>query len=257
MNGSKNRDEWHNKDWTYSCLVTFQKQEPNHNAIMLKNLLTVFALLLLVGTLKAQPPIQIEYLLVPNEAVAEYEKQQQQEMKPLHQSLLEAKNIYAWYHYKSRFPIGADAFYNYIVVTVCSDHEVLKKRNTNIFYQEYITRTEIYYPNRTIRSPDYGVLRTPYISVDFIKKTDQAGKDYIEEMQQNVKPLLDQRVRDNVVANYSIFDMHSASEAVNYDHVLVTRYNSFQGAETPAPIELKGKNLRVKTVLWQLLEIVF
>lgn len=224
---------------------------------MLRNLFFVSALLLLVGNLKAQPPIQIEYLLVPDEAVADYEKRQHQEMKTLHQTLLEAKNIYAWYHYKSRFPIGADAFYNYIVVTVCSDHEVLKNRNTKIFYQKYITRTEIYYPNRIIRSPDYGVLHTPYISVDFLKKTDQSGNDYIEEMRQNVKPLLDQRVRDKVVANYSIFDMQSSSETVNYDHVLVTRYNSFQAAETPAPIELKGKNLRVKTVLWQLLEIVF
>lgn len=209
------------------------------------------------GLAFSQPPIQIEYILVPDEAMASYEQTQHQKMKNLHQELLDQKKIYAWYHYKSRFPIGSDEFYNYIVVTVCADYEVLKQRNEKIFYQNHITKTEIYYPNRTIRSPEYGIIRTPYLSVDFLQKSGEDDMVYQAEMQEQVKPLLDQRVKDKVVVNYSIFDLESSSEKVNYDHVLVTRYSSFQGAEVPAPIELEGKNQRVKTVLWQLLEIVF
>lgn len=214
-------------------------------------------LLLVVFVTQAQVPIQIEYLSVPVNEIENHETYQNVDMKAYHRKLLEEKKIYAWYHYRSRFPIGTESEYNYIVVTVASNEKALEARNLEVTYSEKVSIREVYNPNVEVRSPDYGIIQTPYITVDFLNAKLDDYEKYILSMKDNVKPLLDQRVKDKVVVNYSIFDLKESSFEAAYNHVLVTRLPSIEAAKVEAPIVSGDLNERVKSVLWELQEIVF
>lgn len=218
-------------------------------------------LMLLPLTATAQVNILIEYVDVPEEAMEHYRRVQEQEMKPYHQALLDAGKIYVWYDYQVRFPKGAGASYNHVVVTVLADSSLLLTRDRKIPYREYVAFTEIYRPDYELRSPNYGSMASAYSTINFWHAEPARLQDVRAYMEREMKPTFNGFVDSGQWLTWSVFRRVWPAEAERpYNHVLVTRHAGFDQAEHAAPFSDQAgpgnQPTRIKAELWKLHNIV-
>lgn len=229
------------------------------------------SILLLILVLGWQAPLHaqevdilIEYVKVPEAEKQAYRQLQETQMRRYHQDLFDAKRIYAWYDYEVRFPRGAAADYNHVVVTVMAEKAVRAERDQAIGYKPYIVSKEIYQPVYDLRSPDYGSLVAPFSSINFWHAEPSKTAEVHDYIRATFKPDFDKRVANQEWLTWSAFKRVVPAEADRpYNHVIVTRHPNFAEVEHPLPFATERSGqvrprvpVLVKSELWMLHTII-
>lgn len=123
---------------------------PQHRSLIPLALLTVTGLHASPAT--AGVAVAVEYLNFPRGETA---RLREALSGPARQAVVERgerREIYAWYHYRVRFPLGSAREYSDVVVTVWADFARVEDPSSSAAYEHWIHDTEIYQPVPGVRS---------------------------------------------------------------------------------------------------------
>lgn len=216
-----------------------------------------------VGPASGQVDILVEYLDVPSADLAEFVATQREEMRPLHQRLLDEGKIYAWYDYAVRFPLGENAEYNHVVVTVFSDPAYKAERNAAIPYRRFIHHTEGASPVAESQSRGYGTIASAYSSINFLHVPEGERESFEARLHETLGSRLDGLISDGKWLTWALFRSKDLPPGTRHNQVIVARHASFADAEDAIPFRIgrvaervEGEPTLVKAQLWRLLDIV-
>ncbi len=231
-----------------------------HRHVYAKRLMQAIWLLWIMAVFPAAAAadmaVLIEYIDVPANERDKFEQTVTNTVRQLNLDRKDNNQIFAWYHYRVRFPYGSGRDYSDVLVTVFTDFSSLERAEISAAYRQWVHRTEIYQAAPGIRSENYaGQVEFTHITVSFLHHGPDREK-FLHEMRDNVKPMLEQKRIDGTVVNWSLFAKRlpdGNSEA--YHCAVVARYNGFKHIENPL---LDGPIARhlVKSECWELAGIV-
>lgn len=220
----------------------------------------VAAAVLLLALASAAPSasvvVYVQYLDVPPADLEAFDSAMAGPVREVAEARLEDARIFAWYHYRSRLPLGLDADYTDVLVTVFTDPASLDDPRVSEGYDRWVARAEVFEPVPGIRSEDYyGKVRYTHITVDFMTPGGAGAETFLDVMRRRVKPRLQARADSGTVVNWALFARRDATGDAGYDFAVVSRFDGFSNLETPQIAGAGGEYLR-RSAIWRLMDIV-
>lgn len=225
---------------------------------MRRNTVTALAVIVLVSVVtpaSAGVAVLVEYLDVPAEA--EFASLVAGPVRTVNQARLERGEIFAWYHYSARFPLGRSRAYTDVLVTVFRDFSSLEDPAVSEAYAAWVHDSEVFQGVPGIRSADYyGKVEYSYLTVDFLTAGPEGAEAFLTAMRDQVMPRLQKRADAGEVVNWALFARRlPAGKARGYEYALVSRFKGFGQLETPQITSAEADRL-YESAAWKLVDII-
>lgn len=219
--------------------------------------LAAAVLLLVARPAAAAVAVHVEYLAVPPESAAEFRAAVTGPVRDLNRQRLERGEIFAWYHYASRFPLGSASDYTDVMVTVFTDFASLQSPTASDGYAGWVRHSEVYQGVPGVRSEDYyGKVEYTHVTVDFLTAGAAGSERFLDTMRGRVMPRLQARADAGEVVNWALFAKRlPVGGERGYEYALVSRFNGFGQLAAPQITADEAAHLR-RSVVWQLMDII-
>lgn len=216
---------------------------------------TAVVLLAAATDAAAEPIVQIEFFDIDQDG---FNEPTHAKIRRLHEGMLNRGEIYAWYDYTVRHPLGDRAEYDHVVVTVFVDEKYLAPRNDGMPTLKGRVKTEYARADREMRSPGYDTIPSLYTTVNFFY-ADPSDKALEKALLAEWKLSLDKDYYEpGLWTTWSKFNMPDVPKKQGYNFVIVTRHNDYPSTEKPIeiPADLKTRVHLVKSQLWRTHDIL-
>ena len=219
--------------------------------------LCAVSLLLFAQSAAANVAVHVEYLDVPPEAASEFAASMTGPVRELNEARLEHGEIFAWYHYSARFPLGKASDYTDVIVTVFTSFSSLESPATSDGYATWVHDSEVFQGVPGVRSEDYyGKVEYTHVTVDFLTAGPEGAEAFLEKMRTAVMPRLQERADADEVVNWGLFARRlPVSNERGYEYALVSRFKGFGNLETPQVTSAEADHL-YESVAWALVDII-
>ena len=212
--------------------------------------LTAIVFACLAAPVSAGVAVFVEYLDVPPAAADQFTSVVTGPLRKLNQARLERKEIFAWYHYSARFPLGETSDYTDVIVTVFTDFASLENPAVSEAYAQWVHDSEVYQGVPGVRSADYyGKVEYTHVTVDFLTAGDRGAEAFLALMRDQVKPRLQARADAGEVVNWALFARRlPLGTERGYEYALVSRFKGFGNREQPQITGPEATHLRQSAV---------
>lgn len=215
--------------------------------------------LILINTssaLRADVAILVEYLNVADQDQSKFADTVKNTIRKVNLERKSNDEIFSWYHYEVRFPVGSQRQYTDVLVTVFSDFKSLENTEISAGYEAYIHHSEVFQGVPGIRSENYfSNVEYTHLTVCFMDSNPSKAQ-FLERMRSAVQPDLAAKIDKNLVVNWSLFSKRfPTGSREESDHAIVVRHNGFNTLEQPLLTGDIVSHLR-RAEIWTLRDIV-
>jgi len=225
-----------------------------------RTVLMVLAVVLLAGLAPPAPAgvaVFVEYLAVPPADAARFASAAAGPVRSLNEARLERGEIFAWYHYSARFPMGKASDYTDVLVTVFTDFSSLEDPAVSAPHAAWVHHSEVFQGVAGIRSEDYyGKVEYTHVTVDFLTAGPDGAEAFLAKMRSEVMPRLQARADADEVVNWALFARRlPVGQERGYEYALVSRFQGFGKLEAPQITSAEADHL-YESVAWALVDII-